>query len=74
MNVIAASVAMHAVRDEALSARPDAPIVADPVRDVRTPRLRGAVATFLRSTAQRQARLANRLDPGCSSLRVTATR
>ncbi|MGI8881914.1 MAG: hypothetical protein ACR2KJ_15685 [Jatrophihabitans sp.] len=41
---------------------------------MRTPRLRAAVVTFLRSTARRQARLANRLDPGCSSLRATAAR
>lgn len=75
MNIIAVPVAMRAVRDEALSARPEAPMEADVGREVRVPRLRGSIAAFLRSTSQRQARLANRLDPGCSSsLRATVAR
>jgi hypothetical protein len=49
----------------ASSALPDAPVVPDPVPP--EPRLRVAFATFLRASARRRARLADRIDP-CTQL------
>ncbi len=58
---IAADIAINAVSDQANSARPNAPIVAD--EPPREPRIRTGMAAFLRASAQRRVRLADRLDP-----------
>jgi len=60
---IAADLAVNAVRDHAGSARPNAPVVPDPAPRESRPRIQ--FAAFLRASAQRRARLADRLDP-CS--------
>jgi len=56
-------VAVNAVHDHVGSALPNAPVVPDPAP--RESRIRTQFAGFLRASAQRRARLANRLDP-CS--------
>lgn len=61
MEPIAAGVAVNSMRDHALSALPDAPVVPEP--PPRESRTRAAFVAFLRSSAQRRARLADRLDP-----------
>lgn len=58
---IAGPIAVNAVRAQANSALPDAPVLPDP--PPRESRLRKHVAAFLRASAQRRARLADRLDP-----------
>ncbi len=63
MLTIAALASTPAVRAEALSARPDAPVVTH-TSPVRGPRSRAIVVAFLRQSAQRRVRLANRLDTG----------
>lgn len=63
MEPIAGQVAVRAARGQALSALPDAPVIPDEVP--RTPRWRGLAIAFLRSSAQRRTRLADRLDPAC---------
>lgn len=65
MEPVAGQVAIGAERDLVLSALPDAPVLPD--ETPRTPRMRGAAVAFLRSSAQRRIRLANRLDPACST-------
>ena len=60
---IAADLAVNAVRDHAGSARPNAPVVPDPAPRESRPRIQ--FAALLRASAQRRARLADRLDP-CS--------
>jgi hypothetical protein len=64
MEPIVGQVAISAAREHALSALPDAPVVPD--AEPRTPRWRGLAVAFLRSSAQRRAQLANRLDPACT--------
>jgi len=60
---IAADIAVNAAHDHVGSALPNAPVVPDPAP--RESRIRIQFAGFLRASAQRRARLANRLDP-CS--------
>jgi hypothetical protein len=64
MEPIVGHVAISAARDQALSALPDAPVLPDD--ETRTPRWRGLAVAFLRSSAQRRVRLADRLDPACA--------
>lgn len=71
MEPIGANLALEAMREIAHSALPDAPVVPDP--PPRAPRLRGAVAAFLRGSARRRSRLADRLDPICAGAREYAT-
>lgn len=58
---IASNIAVDAVRDHAGSALPHAPVVPDP--PPRPARLRTWFVAFLRASAQRRARLADRIDP-----------
>jgi len=58
---IASNIAVNAMRDQVGSALPDAPIVLD--EPARESRARIWIASFLRSSAQRRVRLANRIDP-----------
>jgi len=58
---IASEIAIRNTGPVALSALPDAPVVQDPAPP--EPRLRLALATFLRASARRRARLADRIDP-----------
>ena len=55
---IASEIAVRNTTEIAASALPDAPLLPTP-----PPRLRLAVAAFLRASAQRRTRLANRIDP-----------
>ena len=60
---IASNIAVENMRDHVGSALPNAPVIAEePARESRT---RIWLAGFLRSSAQRRARLADRIDP-CS--------
>jgi hypothetical protein len=61
---IASHLATRAVRSLSESALPGAPAVPDP--EPREARLRAGLAAFLRSSAQRRSRLADRLDPACA--------
>ncbi|GAB2514827.1 hypothetical protein [Nocardia heshunensis] len=61
MHHIAGHLAVKAARAQANSALPDAPVLPDPPS--REARLRKHVAAFLRGSAQRRTRLADRLDP-----------
>jgi hypothetical protein len=63
MEPVFGNVAITAARERALSALPDAPVV--PYDEPRAPRWRGLAVAFLRSSAQRRVRLADRLDPAC---------
>lgn len=65
MEPVYGQVAINAARSVAHSALPDSPVLPD--EEPRTPRWRGLAVAFLRSSAQRRARLANRLDPACST-------
>jgi hypothetical protein len=56
----AADIAVNAVRDRAGSAQPNAPVFSDPAR--HESRVRIQFAAFLRASAQRRQRLADRLD------------
>ena len=58
---IASDIAIRNTAPLALSALPNAPIVPEPAPT--EPRLRAALATFLRASARRRARLADRIDP-----------
>jgi hypothetical protein len=58
---IASDIAVSNTAPLASSALPDAPVVPDPTPS--EPRLRAALATFLRASARRRARLADRIDP-----------
>ena len=58
---IASEIAVRNTTQIAASAVPDAPARPDP--PPRQPRLRLAVAAFLRASAQRRTRLADRIDP-----------
>ncbi|WP_194813874.1 hypothetical protein [Nocardia sp. XZ_19_385] len=60
MQPIAAGLAVNAVRAQANSALPHAPVYLDP--PPRTPHLRLRVAALLRASAQHSVRLADRLD------------
>jgi hypothetical protein len=62
---IASDIALSNTAPIASSALPDAPVVPDPVPP--EPRVRVAFATFLRASARRRARLADRIDP-CTQL------
>jgi hypothetical protein len=61
---VASNIAVNAMRDQVGSALPDAPIVPD--EPARESRARTWIASFLRSSAQRRVRLANRIDPSSS--------
>lgn len=63
MEPIAIGIAVKSMRYHAESALPNAPVVPEP--PPRESRVRTAFAAFLRSSAQRRVRLADRLDP-CS--------
>jgi hypothetical protein len=56
----AADIAVNALRDRARSAQPNASVLADRAR--RESRARIRFAAFLRASAQRRQRLADRLD------------
>jgi hypothetical protein len=58
---IASDIAVRNTVSVASSALPDAPVVPEPAPP--EPRLRAALATFLRASARRRARLADRIDP-----------
>jgi len=58
---IASELAVRNTAPVALSALPDAPVVPDPAPP-ESP-VRAAFATFLRASARRRARLADRIDP-----------
>jgi hypothetical protein len=58
---IASDIAVRNTGTVASSALPNAPVVPDP--QPSEPRLRAALATFLRASARRRARLADRIDP-----------
>ena len=58
---IASDIAVRNATSIASSALPNAPIVPEPVPS--EPRLRAALATFLRASARRRTRLADRIDP-----------
>ncbi|MEV0246631.1 hypothetical protein AB0H76_08600 [Nocardia sp. NPDC050712] len=60
MQPIAAGLAVEAVRAQANSARPDAPVRPDP--PARPHHLRTGLAAVLRASARQSARLADRLD------------
>jgi hypothetical protein len=64
---IASHSATRAVRSLAESALPGAPARPDP--EPRNSRIRAGSAAFLRRSAQRRSRLADRLDPACSGTR-----
>jgi hypothetical protein len=67
---IASNIATNAMRDQVGSALPNAPVVTDePARESRT---RIWIASFLRSSAKRRVRLADRIDP-CSGRVEPAT-
>jgi hypothetical protein len=61
MEPIFGSLVVSVTQDHVQSALPNAPVVPDP--PPHEPRIRPAIAAFLRSSAQRRARLADRLDP-----------
>jgi hypothetical protein len=58
---IASDIAVRNTASVASSALPDAPVVPEPAPP--EPRLRAAFAAFLRASARRRARLADRIDP-----------
>jgi hypothetical protein len=64
MEPVFGNVAITAARKRAQSALPDAPVV--PYEESSAPRWRGLAVAFLRSSAQRRVRLADRLDPACA--------
>jgi hypothetical protein len=61
MDPVAAVIAVKATKDYVRSALPDAPVVPEP--PPRNPRVRSSIAAFLRASAGRRARLADRVDP-----------
>ena len=61
MDPIGAHFAIKAMRDHAHSALPHAPVRPDP--PPRDSRVRSSLAAFLRASARRRVRLAERLDP-----------
>jgi hypothetical protein len=61
MDPVAAVIAVKATKDCVRSALPDAPVVPEP--PPRNPRVRSSIAAFLRASAGRRARLADRVDP-----------
>ena len=64
---IAMNIAVKAARDQANSALPNAPVLPDlPLRESR---MRKYVAAFLRASAHRRVRLADRLDPGPAAIK-----
>jgi hypothetical protein len=67
---IASDIAARAVRNPAESALPGAPVMPDP--EPRGSRIRAGFAAFLRRSAQRRRRLADRLDPACPRTRTYA--
>jgi hypothetical protein len=71
---IAAHIAVNAVRDQANSALPNAPVCPDP--PPRNSHIRLRAAAFLRASAQRRTRLADRLDrtPACRADCLAVTR
>jgi hypothetical protein len=58
---IASDIAIRNTAPLASSALPNAPVVPEPAPS--EPRLRAALATFLRASASRRTRLADRIDP-----------
>ncbi len=61
-----ANTAVENTRELAQSALPDAPVMPDqPGRIRRTLEVRARVSSLLRSTARRELRLADRIDPAC---------
>jgi hypothetical protein len=58
---IASEIAVRNTTEIAAAALPAAPVLPDPLPC--QPRLRSAVAAFLRASAQRRTRLADRIDP-----------
>ncbi|NUS00282.1 MAG: hypothetical protein HOV67_34100 [Kribbellaceae bacterium] len=64
---IAGNTAVDNARSLAHSALPNAPQVADEPASRRTALIRTRLSAVLRSAAERELRLANRLDPACST-------
>lgn len=58
---VASEIVVRNTTEIAASALPGAPVLPDP--PPRQPRLRIAIAGFLRASAQRRTRLADRIDP-----------
>jgi hypothetical protein len=69
---IAFDLTAKAARDADTSALPNAPVLPDP--PPRRPRLRVALAAFLRATARRQVRLADWLEPDAHATEPLPTR
>jgi hypothetical protein len=69
---VAADIATSSMHDLVGSARPGAPIVLD--ETPRESRLRGRFVAFLRASAQRRERLADRLEPGSGPARIALSR
>ncbi|HEY7046898.1 MAG TPA: hypothetical protein VH373_06720 [Jatrophihabitantaceae bacterium] len=69
---VAADIAANSVRDLVGSARPEAPVML--VGTPRESRLRRRFVTFLRASAQRRDRLADRLEPRSGSARIALGR
>jgi len=74
MDAIAFDLAVCAARNTATSALPNAPILPDPDPSPQRRRLRIALAAFLRASALRQVRLADRLEPDARVVKPLATR
>ncbi|GAA1111860.1 hypothetical protein GCM10009630_06150 [Kribbella jejuensis] len=64
---IAGNTAVDNARSLSQSALPNAPQVVDEPTSRRTGFLRTRLSAVLRSAAERELRLANRLDPACST-------
>jgi hypothetical protein len=58
---VTAGIAVNAMHEHAHSALPHAPVVPEP--PPRDSRVRSSIAAFLRASAKRRARLADRVDP-----------
>ena len=66
MSMYLANTAVENTRTLAHSALPDAPVIPDHPRPIRrTLDVRVRVSSLLRSTARRELRLADRIDPAC---------
>jgi len=74
MDAIACHLGVSAARNTATSALPNAPMLPDPGPSPQRRRLRSALAAFLRASARRRVRLADRLEPDAHPAEALATR
>jgi len=74
MDAIACHLGVSAARNNATSALPNAPMLPDPGPSPQRRRLRSALAAFLRASARRRVRLADRLEPDAHPAEALATR